>query len=154
LFRKIVSTAILTISFAAAAPAEAKGKVYGDGVKLKTTTSIATLQATPAKYIGKKVRADGVVTGVCEKAGCWMELSDAKSGKGITFKVEDGVIVFPLTAKGRKASAEGVFEEVVLSPEEQKEHEQEAKANPGHESHHASAKGPTYRIRATGAVIY
>ncbi len=157
--RSALGTAILGIALAVASPtaADAKGKVFGDGVKLKTPMPIEALKASPSVWVGKTVRADGVVTGVCEKAGCWMELSDEKTGKGVRFKVEDGVIVFPLTARGRKASAEGVFEEVVVTPEEQKKHEREYKtsdADAGHAGHAAHPKGPSYRIRATGAIIY
>ncbi|MBM3271405.1 MAG: DUF4920 domain-containing protein [Candidatus Sericytochromatia bacterium] len=145
----------------AASPAGAadKGKTYGAGVKLKAATPVDKLLASPAKWVGKQVRVDGVATGVCKKAGCWIELSDAKTGKGIKFKVEDGVIVFPLTAKGHKASAEGTFEEVVLSPAEAKERASEEAGEHGaehgdHTHHAAQPKGPTYQIRATGAVIY
>ena len=42
--------------------------------------------------------------------GCWMELSETKSGSSLRVKVDDGVIVFPVTAKGKLAVAEGVFE--------------------------------------------
>ncbi len=150
-------TAILGIAFAVASPAMAadtEGKKYGEGVNLPVATPIGTLLASPSKFVGKAVRVDGIVTNVCEKAGCWLELSDEKTGKGIRFKVEDGVIVFPLTAKGHKASAGGTFEQVVVSPEEQKKHEKEPKADKAHAEHAAHAKGPSYQIRATGAVIY
>lgn len=143
MFRSLMKcTALLGIVLAVASPmaAEAKGKTYGDGVKLPVATPVEKLLANPTKWVGKEVRVDGVVTDVCAKAGCWLEVSDEKTGKAIRFKVEDGEIVFPVTAKGHKASAMGTFEEVIMSPEEQKEH-------PSH------AKTPVYRIRATGAII-
>lgn len=143
MFRTLLKgTALLGIILAISSPlaAEAKGKAYGDGVKLPAATPIEKLIANPAQWVGKNVRVDGVVTDVCSKAGCWLELSDEKTGKGIRFKVEDGEIVFPMTARGHKASAEGTFEEIVMAPAEQKRHASEAKT-------------PTYQIRATGAVI-
>ncbi len=132
-------TALLGIVLAVLSPlaAEAKGKAYGDGVKRPVATPIEKVLANPAKWVGQDVRIDGIVTDVCPKAGCWLEISDEKSGKAIRFKVEDGEIVFPMSAKGHKASAEGTFEEVIMSPAERKEH-------PSH---------PIYRIRATGALI-
>jgi hypothetical protein len=36
----------------------------------------------------------------------------------VRVKVEDGVIVFPYTAMGKRASAEGVFDAIVLTPEQ------------------------------------
>lgn len=140
MFRSLMKyTALLGIVLAVATPlsAEAKGKVYGDGVKRAAATPIEKVLADPAKWVGQDVRIDGVVTDVCSKAGCWLEISDEKTGKSLRFKVEDGEIVFPMTAKGRKASAEGTVEELVMSPAERKRH-------PSY---------PTFQIRATGAVI-
>jgi hypothetical protein len=47
-----------------------------------------------------------------------MQLTNPDTGDGIRIKVEDGVIVFPYTAMGKHASAEGVFEAVPLTPEQ------------------------------------
>jgi hypothetical protein len=91
---------------------------YGDGVTLTEAVPIDTLVANPDQYQGKKVRVDGVITAVCKKRGCWMQMSDPSSGNGIRIKVEDGVIVFPYTSMGHEASAEGVFEAIRLSPEQ------------------------------------
>lgn len=139
---KMKHAALLGIILTMASPlaAEAKGKAYGDGVKLPVATPIDKVLASPAKWVGRQVRIEGVVTDVCEKAGCWLVLSDEKTGQGLRFKVEDGEIVFPMSARGHKASAEGVFEEVIVSPDEQKRH-----ATP--------VTAPVYQIRATGAII-
>ena len=68
-----------------------------------------------------------------------------EQGPTVRLKVDDGVIVFPVTAKGRKVSAEGVFE-VVGSGAESKEAANE------HAKHDAKAS-QTYQLKATGAVI-
>jgi hypothetical protein len=47
-----------------------------------------------------------------------MQITDPSSGNGVRIKVEDGVIVFPYTAMGHEASAEGVFEAIKLTPEQ------------------------------------
>jgi hypothetical protein len=87
---------------------------FGTGVNLKDSTSIKALVEKPASYVGKTVRVDGVATAVCSAMGCWMAVAAEGDEKGATvrIKVDDGVIVFPMTAKGRRVSAEGVFEEV------------------------------------------
>ncbi|MCP4901945.1 MAG: DUF4920 domain-containing protein [bacterium] len=87
-----------------------EGKVYGDGVKLDKAMPIATLTENPEQYAGKTLRVDGVITGVCEHRGCWMQISDPDSGLGVRVKVEDGVMVFPATSQGHRAQAQGVFE--------------------------------------------
>lgn len=115
----------------------------GAGVSLKDATPIATILAAPDDFVGKTIRVDGVATAVCEDMGCWMSIaSESDAEKTIRVKVEDGVIVFPMSAKGKKVSAEGVFEVVGAS---------------GHGDHPAPAPDPTapkrYQLKGTGAII-
>jgi predicted transcriptional regulator len=90
-----------------------------------------------------------VATAICEHMGCWMAVAPEGDTKGTTvrLKVEDGVIVFPVSAKGKKVSAEGVFEEVKASDAEGKE------AAGEHAKHDAKAS-KTYQLKATGAIIH
>lgn len=52
---------------------------------------------------------------VCEEMGCWIALGSDKEFQTIRFKVEDGVIVFPMWAKGLNATVEGVLDVATLS---------------------------------------
>lgn len=108
----------------------------GAGVTLTVPTPIPLIVKAPQNYVGKTVRIDGVATAVCEEMGCWMAVADSPRKKApvIRLKVEDGgPIVFPMSARGRHVSAEGVVEAI------------------GGDDH--DAKGAHYQIRATGAVI-
>src|SRR5688500_6844267 len=89
-------------------------KKLGAGVTLKEATPIAAIFAKPEDYNGKTIRVDGIATAVCTGNGCRMAIahSDAKDAPTLRVKVEDGVVVIPVTAKGKKVSAEGVFERV------------------------------------------
>ena len=120
----------------------------GTGVSLKDATPIKALIEKPADYAGKKVRIDGVATAVCQEMGCWMAIASADNPNGPTvrLKVEDGVIKFPVSAKGKSVSAEGVFEEIKAKDD----HANEAAGE--HAKHDASAS-KKYQIAATGAVI-
>jgi hypothetical protein len=64
----------------------------------------------------------------------------------VRLKLDHGTIVFPMSAKGKKVSAEGVFEKVGASDAEGRE----AAAENARENPNASA---LYQIKATGAVI-
>ena len=66
------------------------------------------------------------------------------SGQTVRLKVEDGVIVFPLSAKGKNVSAEGVFEAVGDA------HAREAAGEHAKQDAKAST---SYQIKATGALI-
>ena len=120
----------------------------GAGVSLKEATPIKALLDKPADFVGKTIRIDGVATAVCEDMGCWLAVApvDDATGATVRLKVEDGVIVFPITAKGRPVSAEGVFEEIGAKDA----HGQEAA---GEHAKHDAAASKTYQIKATGALI-
>jgi hypothetical protein len=150
--RSIALGAILFLAFTATALAgDAEGKIYGDGVTLKMSTPIASILEKPEDFVGKQVRIEGVITGICKKRGCWMKISDPKTGDGLRIKVTDGVIVFPYTSMGSKAAAEGVFEVMEV------EVKHETKPGEDHSDCTSGAHKKNdvfYQIRGTGAVIY
>ncbi len=122
---------------------------FGAGVSLTEATPVAALLATPDKYVGQTIRVDGVVKAVCEEMGCWMEIAETESGPSVQIKVDDGVIVFPVSAKGKRASAQGVFEKVAPGTAGH-EAKAAAEANP----QHAALEAVPFRLKATGAVVY
>ena len=129
------------------APLAAGETRLGTGVSLKESTAIKALVEQPATYAGTTLRVDGVATAVCSAMGCWMAVAAEGDEKGATvrIKVDDGVIVFPMTAKGRRVSAEGVFEAVGGDAE--------AKEAAGEHAKHDPKASQTYQLKATGAVI-
>ncbi len=147
--------ACLALLAAAPAAASAAEKSYGAGVGKAQLVKVSDLYAAPQQYVGKAVRVEGLVTDVCARRGCWMEVASDKEFQTIKIKVDDGVIVFPMDAKGRIAAAEGVFEKFEVPAERvalMKKHEAEEKGVPFDPK---SVKGPetVYLIRGSGAVI-
>jgi len=131
---KVLLAAVLALTLPAAAPA-ADTKI-GAGVTLAEATPIAAIVASPKEYAGKTVRVDGVATAVCEAMGCWMAVadSDKKDAPTVRLKVEhEGAIQFPMSAKGKRVSAQGTFAAIAADDEH--------------------AKDAQYQIMATGAVI-
>jgi hypothetical protein len=104
------------LSLALAVPM-VRGEVYGGGVKVAEATPIAKILADPDAYVGKTVRIEGKVLDVCPMKGCWMELAQEGEASSLKVKVDDGVIVFPVTAKGKLAVAEGVLEAIPMTRE-------------------------------------
>jgi hypothetical protein len=94
-------------------------KKYGKDLTLKETTKISAIYAKPDTFNGKRVKVQGPIVAVCEMKGCWIEIGSDKEFQTIRFKVDDGVIVFPMTAKGLTATVEGVISVETLSVEEQ-----------------------------------
>jgi len=147
--RTIILLSLCILSLMATAHAADTAR-YGNGVSLEKSTPVADLLAHPGDYIGKTVRVDGIITGVCKKRGCWIQISD-EEGHGVRIKVEDGVIVFPADSMGKHASAEGVFNGIPVAAL-QKKHEKEHG-----EKHEACDSKPSgemiYFIQGSGAVI-
>jgi hypothetical protein len=143
------------VAFALAAPAD--DKRLGAGVTLDEATPIEKIVNAPADYVGKTVRVDGVATAVCEAMGCWMAIAanGEKDAPTVRLKVEhEGDIKFPMSAKGKKVSAQGTFEAIGAGDE----HGREAAAE--HAKHDPSAKlragakaSAQFHIKATGAII-
>ena len=125
-----------------------KSETYGAGVTLKDATPLAQVIDKPANFEGKIVRVEGTVTAVCMHMGCWMALTPdaASSNKTMLIKVDDGVIVFPPSAKGRRAVAQGVIERIGGSGESQEAASEQARST--------GSTAPTWQLKATGALVY
>ena len=112
---------------------------------------LSELMAKPNDYVGKVVKVEGLVTEVCPKRGCWINVAGDKEFQTIKVKVEDGVIVFPLTDKGKKVVAEGTLKKMELTKEqaiERAKHEAEEK---GTSFDPASITGPRPSTRSRGS---
>ena len=126
----------------------------GKPLKAAKPVSIEQLNAAPEQYIGKTVQVKGKITEVCQMMGCWMQVVDPASGKGVRVKVNDGDIVFPKDAAGRLATAEGTWTKIELTKEQalaRAKHEAEEQGK----TFDPAKTGPSvlYQIQGTGAVL-
>jgi hypothetical protein len=150
------AAALLSLAaLAVATPVLAAEVTYGAGVGKAQVVKISELMAHPDKYLGRAVKVEGLITAVCPKRGCWMELASDQEFQAIKIKVDDGVMVFPLDAKGKTATAEGIFTRIEVPAERvaaMKKHDAEEKGIPFDPK---SVKGAEviYRIDGTGAVV-
>jgi hypothetical protein len=145
---------IAALAFSLASLAFADDLRLGKPLTLDAPVTLGTLLAGADALAGKTVQVSGKVTEVCEMAGCWMSLTDTE-GHLLRIKVDDGVIVFPKTAVGKAAIAEGKLEKFERTREELTE-EGKHEAAEQHRKFDASKikTGKTvYQIAGTGAVI-
>jgi len=151
--RSAAVLAAVLVSMTALAAAET---VYGKGIGTGETVRVSDLLDHPESYLGKTVRVEGLVVEVCAKRGCWMEIAGDREFETMRIKVDDGVIVFPMEAKGRRAVAEGVFEKFELTPEQaaqRAKHQAEERGKECSEEEAGKAPRVVYQIRGTGAVV-
>ncbi len=122
----------------------AEGKErYGQPLEGAEEVSVSTILQDPLAWQDKTVRITGTVREVCRKMGCWIDVEDA-SGVSIQVKVEDGVIVFPVSSVGRQVVAEGRVEVRELTREQYQEWIR----------HLAEEQGTTYDPSAIGEPPY
>lgn len=105
----LAAAALLATAAVAEPPASADTGCtsYGAGVGVDEVTPVAAILATPEEWAGKTVRVAGTVREVCPMAGCWLSIVAGPEAAPFRVKVVDGEIVFPLSARGLHATAEG-----------------------------------------------
>lgn len=130
----------------------AEEKKYGAEITLTEKTEISKILENAENYVGKKVLVEGTVVGVCAKRGCWINLSSDKEYESIRVKVNDGEIIFPMEAKGKKALVEGeVYSIIVKGDGCEGNCEGEHKENKECEKEQETKK--VYMIKGLGALI-
>ncbi|MBU0674849.1 MAG: DUF4920 domain-containing protein [Proteobacteria bacterium] len=127
----------------------------GQPLTLTEITKVSDIEKNPTAYVGKKIQISGTVVEVCSSRGCWMNLASDTPFEKFQVKVTDGVIIFPMSARGHAARAEGVVEELKLSQKEALDYYQHKAAEKRESFDPQTVTGPEtiYRLRAMGAVI-
>ena len=144
-----LASSMLVLGLSATAFAQ-QPQTFGSGVSREDRTPLVRVIERPADFEGKTIRVEGTVTAVCMHMGCWMALSDTVSGtRTLLIKVDDGVIVFPPRAKGRRAVAEGVVQRVGTQGESREAASEHARATGG-----GAAAPASWQLKATGALVY
>lgn len=126
---------------------------YGAGLTQSEATPIAALQGAEALE-GELVQVEGTVSDVCPRRGCWIEVVGA-DGADIQIKVNDGDIVFPLSAMGKHIAVEGTLEKVEMTEEEARAWKEHLAEEKGEEFDPTTVTGPEvmWRLKGTGAEI-
>jgi len=127
------------------------GTVYGEGVECTLAVKVSELSDNIDSYAGKRVRVEGLVTGVCAKRGCWFEMaSDREFATPLLFKVQDGVMVFPMSMKGKYAVADGVVRKIELDLEQTRRYLAHRAEESGEAFDPTAVTKPLIRVRLDG----
>lgn len=123
---------------------------YGKELTLREATPIAAIIANPATYDGKRVVVEGTITEVCEMMGCWIMIQGGNEKEAVRFKVEDGVIEFPTSVKGKTARAEGIVSVKEMSVDDQITEAQHHADEAGTKFDPSTITGPKTRVQLNG----
>jgi hypothetical protein len=124
---------------------------YGTPLAHETITKASAFLQSPQDYVGKTVRVSGKAADVCQKAGCWIVLSDGEKTMRVTSK-DHGFFV-DKQGSGRDCEVEGV----VISRQKDAERTAhfESESGEGAPIPENDASGDTYyEIDATGIRFY
>jgi hypothetical protein len=144
--------ALITVCAVSSFAAEKK---FGSGAAFAEAIPMSTIMKNPESYVGKEVTVSGTIVDVCAKRGCWMQLTTDVKNEKFRVKVNDGEIVFPLEARGKKAAAKGEFKKITMSLEQTKNFMQHIAEENKKKFDPATVKEPmvVYQVQASGAVI-
>jgi len=126
------------------------GTQFGKELTIAEPTSIAAILDQPENFRGKRVLVEGRITEVCEMMGCWIMIEDPDAGRSVRFKVEDGVITFPMEVQGKIARAEGVVSVRELTADEQIAEGEHHADETGTTFDASTVTGPKVRIQLEG----
>ena len=93
---------------------------YGNMITLSEKSSFKDLFSLPNEYLGKDVFLSGEIIEVCPMRGCWINVKDNNSDLVIRVKVTDGIIVFPISSKGKQVDVQGKFSKLNFTEQQAK----------------------------------
>lgn len=123
----ILSLAVCLLSvFAYAQEANFAGQSFGDGVKKGDVITTAEVNAKLGEQTKADMKVTGVVTLVCQKKGCFMNL-EMPNGETMFVNFKDYGFFMPKDIAGKKVVIDGFAERKVTSVEDLKHFAEDAK---------------------------
>ncbi len=128
---------------------------FGSEVDMSKLVKISELLAHPDDYLGKMVTVSGMIVGVCKKRGCWMKFASDKQYQTLRIKVQDGKMVFPVSLRGHKGYATGIFKKIILPVKHAQKYLAHMAKEAGKEFDPTSVTKPytLYQLVPTGVVV-
>jgi hypothetical protein len=106
-----------------------EGKSFGEGVKKGEVITTAQVDTKLGESTKKDMKVTGVVTLVCQKKGCFMNL-EAPNGQTIRVSFKDYAFFMPKDLAGKKVVIDGFAERTETSVEDLKHIAEDAKKSP------------------------
>ncbi len=106
-----------------------EGKSFGEGVKKGDVITTAQVDAKLGQSTKKDMKVTGVVTLVCQKKGCFMNL-ETPNGQTMRVSFKDYAFFMPKDLAGKKVVIDGFAERTETSVEDLKHIAEDAKKSP------------------------
>lgn len=121
-------------------------KKIGAAITVKKAVDLAKLEKHPKRFVGQTVRLEGSIKEVCQGAGCWVRVTNAK-GAAFLAKSLDESVLLPNDSAGRRIVVQGVVTEMAARDAE------------AHKAHDCAAEGhecptPSYLVATQGIELF
>jgi hypothetical protein len=128
---------------------------FGPPIKPELSVAVDQVIAHPDRYLGQEITIEGIVDSVCSKRGCWMQILTSDVSGTLRVKVKDGVMVFPISARGRTALVTGTLTALELSLEQNRGYQAHMAADAGEQFDPDSVQTPAtlYQLNPAGVTI-
>lgn len=126
-----------------ASPTDPQRRTFGAAIdRAVPEVALTDIVANPDRYRDTVVRTRGTVVRVCQRMGCWMEMS-ADGTPAVRVPMGGHAFFLPRDAQGRPTEVQGLVRMLELSPE----------ARAHLESEGATAVSSALAIDATGVAV-
>ncbi len=104
------------------------GEIVGEALLEELqVVEFATVDADPKSYFEQTVLVEATATAVCQRAGCWMQISDDESTARVRWETGcGGKYAFPADLAGKRILIQGSFYPTTLSEEDAEHLQSEA----------------------------
>ena len=82
-------------------------RVFGAEPSERESVALATIMASPREYAGQVVKTEGEIAQVCQRMGCWMEITAEEGGQAVRVPMAGHSFFLPRDVAGRQAVVEG-----------------------------------------------
>jgi len=89
--------------------------IYGKPFSSNNPFTVSDLINNSMDHLDKNIIVTGKIIEVCPMRGCWAQIIDPDGKASIRIKVDDGEIVFPLSAVGADMIVKGILKKRVFS---------------------------------------
>lgn len=124
-----------TVGCAAKSTPTAKVANYGEPMKLtdKEAMPVRLLLADPGKFENQFVRVTGNVSEICEKKGCFLEMTDTVTARKLFVKFTcpiDGERLIPMSAMGKPVTVEGTLKIATITEDQARHYAKDSGTKP------------------------
>ncbi len=153
--KSLAATLTLLTLLGLSQPAGAE-TLFGKAPHLQNVIKISALLDHPEQYLGKEIRVEGIATDVCPTRGCWMKIQSDRKKQSLILKVNDGEMVFPMSARGKHIVVQGKLVKKIMPVKDVIEIEKARAKKEGKPFDPASVKGPriSYVFQPSGVVVH